>query len=727
MWYKELKSDPMVFLNILSVTLPLTNPVLIFSVILFIILFAPLLLHRFRIPDIVGLIIAGAVIGPYGLHVMDRDSSIVLFGTVGLLYIMFVAGLEIDMADFKKNSRKSLVFGLYTFFIPMILGTFAGVFLLDFSCSTSILLASMFASHTLVTYPIVSKYGITKNRAVNVTIGGTVVTCLLALFVLAVIVGMSTGELTQGFWIRLCVSTVLFAFVVLWGLPVVGRWYFKRYDDRVGQFIFVLGLVFFASFLAEAAGLEAIIGAFLAGLALNRLIPNTSALMNRIEFVGNALFIPFFLIGVGMLVNIHVFFNDLTSIWVAVVMTVVATIAKFIPAWLVQKNFKFTGSERTLIFGLSNAQAAATLAAVLVGYNVILGTTPEGEPIRLLNESVLNGTIVMILVTCVVASFATQKGAQEVALAEFAGDELDNDDDEEDRILIPLSNIENVEELISLAVTIKSKKAKAVMTALNVIKADAGDPTAEKKANMLLEKATKAAAATDNKLETSLRYDDDVVNGIKNATKEHKITDIVLGLRKEGEISDTFLGNLTDRVLSKCATTTLVYRPFQPLSTVKRYIVVVPSRAEREIGFPYWVIRIWNIAKNSSSKIIFYADESVLSVLRDIHAKHPVEVEFNEFASWDDFLIISRDVKENDALMIVMSRRTYPSYVRNMAMIPTYLNKYFNKHSCILVYPMQIGIGEQELGALKSMPHADSHDSLDDLAGVLRNLFKRNK
>lgn len=717
----------MLYQNISSITLPFTNPVLIFSVILFIILFAPLLLHRFRIPDIVGLIIAGAVIGPYGLHIMDRDSSIVLFGTVGLLYIMFVAGLEIDMADFKKNSKRGLAFGLYTFFIPMILGTFAGVYLLDFSYPTSILLASMFASHTLVTYPIVSKYGITKNRAVNVTIGGTVVTCLLALLVLAVIVGMSTGELTQGFWIRLGVSTVVFAFIVLWGFPVVGRWYFKRYDDRVGQFIFVLGLVFFASFLAEAAGLEAIIGAFLAGLALNRLIPNTSALMNRIEFVGNALFIPFFLIGVGMLVNFRVFVSDLNSIWVAVVMTVVATVSKFIPAWVAQKNFKFTSSERTLIFGLSNAQAAATLAAVLVGYNVILGTTLEGEPIRLLNESVLNGTIIMILVTCIIASFATQKGAREVALAEFAEEEIDSNEDVEDRILIPLSNAENVEELVSLAVTIKSKKAKAVMTALNVIKADVGDHMAEKRANMLLEKATKAAAATDNKLVTSLRYDDDVVNGIKNATKENKITDIVLGLRKEGEISDTFLGNLTDRVLSKCATTTLVYRPSQPLSTVKRYIVVVPARAEREIGFPYWVIRVWNIAKNSSSKIIFYADEAVLSVLREVNAKHSIEVEFNEFTDWDDFLIISRDVKDNDALMIVMSRRNYPSYLRNMTLIPTYLNKYFNKHSCILVYPMQIGIGEQELGALKSIPHADSHDSLDDLTGVLRSLFKRNK
>ena len=462
-----------------------------------------------------------------------------------------------------------------------------------------------------------------------------------------------------------------------------------------GQFIFVLGLVFLCLFLGRGGRIGGYYRGILGGIALNRLIPNTSALMNRIEFVGNALFIPFFLIGVGMLVNFHVFLYDLTTIWVAVIMCVVATVSKFIPAWLAQKNFRFTASERTLIFGLSNAQAAATLAAVLVGYNVILGTTPEGEPIRLLNESVLNGTIVMILVTCIIASFATQKGAQEVALAEFAEDESVDSEEVEDRILIPLSNIENVEELVSLAVTIKSKKAKAVMTALNVIQADEGDSMAEKKANLLLEKATKAAAATDNELVTSLRYDEDIVNGIKNATKEHKITDIVLGLRKEGVISDTFLGNLTDRVLSKCATTTLVYRPAQPLSTIKRYVVVVPFRAEREIGFPYWVIRVWNMAKNSNSKIVFYADTAVLNVLQDIHAKHHIEVEFNEFNNWDDFLIISRDIKENDALMIVMSRRNYPSYLRNMTMIPTYLNKYFCKNSCILVYPMQIGIGEQ--------------------------------
>ena len=341
---------------------PLTDPVLIFSVILFIILLAPIILHRFKIPDLIGLILAGALIGPNGLGIMARDSSIELFGKVGLLYIMFIAGLEIDLADLKKNYSRGVYFGLLTFLIPMGMGTAAGVYLLQLSWPSSVLLASMFASHTLMTYPIVSKYGVTKNRAVNVSIGATVITCLLALLVLAVIVGMSTGEINGNFWWRLSLSTAIFVAGILLLFPILGRWFFKRYEDSIAQYIFVLALVFMASFLSKLAGLEDIIGAFLAGLALNRLIPNTSALMSRIEFVGNALFIPFFLIGVGMLVDYRVFMNGWASLWVAFIMCLVATLSKWLAAYITEKTLHYTRDEGRLLFGLSNAQAAATLA-----------------------------------------------------------------------------------------------------------------------------------------------------------------------------------------------------------------------------------------------------------------------------------------------------------------------------------------------------------------------------
>ncbi|MDO9614798.1 MAG: cation:proton antiporter, partial [Bacteroidota bacterium] len=395
----------MILLSIFETTLPLTNPVLKFLVILVIILFAPILLNKIRIPQILGLIIAGAIIGPNGINLLLRDSGIILSGTAGLLYIMFLAGLEIDLAEFKKNSSKSLIFGMFTFLIPMTMGTLAGLYVLNFPMLTSVLLASMFASHTLIAYPILSKLGVTKNRAVNIAVGGTLITDTLALLVLAVIVGMTTGEVNSQFWTKLTISIILFGLTVMILFPIIGHWFLKRYDDNVSQYIFVLAMVFLGAVLAEVAGIEAIIGAFLSGLALNRLIPATSPLMNRIEFVGNAIFIPFFLIGIGMLVDYRAFFLDFETIKVAAVMTVVATSAKFMAAWLTQKSLKFTVDERRLIFGLSNAQAAATLAAVLVGYNVILGQSANGEPIRLLSESVLNGTIVMILITCTIATF----------------------------------------------------------------------------------------------------------------------------------------------------------------------------------------------------------------------------------------------------------------------------------------------------------------------------------
>jgi len=447
----------MLAFNIYEMTLPLENPVLKFLIILLIILIAPILLNKLKIPHLLGLIIAGAIIGPHGFFLIERDSGIILSGTAGLLYIMFLAGLEIDLAEFKKNSVKSLIFGMYTFLIPMILGIVVGIWVLKYSIPTSVLLASMFASHTLIAYPIISKLGIAKNKAVNITVGGTMITDTLALLVLAVIVGMTAGEVNTAFWVRLSVSLIIFASIVMLVFPLIARWFFKKYEDSVLQYVFVLVMVFMGSVLAEIAGVEAIIGAFLSGLALNRLIPHTSALMNRVEFVGNAIFIPFFLIGVGMLIDYRAFFTDIETIKVGTIMVVVATLAKFLAAWLAQKTFGFSVDQRRLIFGLSNAQAAATLAAVLVGYNIILGENPDGTPIRLLSESVLNGTIVMILVTCTIATFQAQKGAKNLALKEASED--DNDDQEiQEKILIPVSNPETIDEMINLAVTIKSKK-----------------------------------------------------------------------------------------------------------------------------------------------------------------------------------------------------------------------------------------------------------------------------
>jgi len=719
----------MVLVADLNFSLPWSNPVLIFASILFIILFAPILLNRIKIPQLIGLIIAGAIIGPNGLNLLERDSSVVLFGTVGLLYIMFLAGLEIDMADFKKNKNKSIVFGLYTFTIPMVLGFFSGIYVLGFEVLTSILLASMFASHTLIAYPILSKMGVVKNKAVNIAVGGTVITDTLALLVLAIIVAMSSGELTNDFWVRMGVSILIFAAIVLFGFPILGRWFFKRNDDHISQYIFVLAMVFLGAFLAEAAGIEAIIGAFLAGLALNKLVPHTSPLMNRIEFVGNALFIPFFLIGVGMLIDFRVFFSDIETIIVAATMTIVATVSKFLAAWITQKTFKFSAAQRDVIFGLSNAQAAATLAAILVGYNVILGVNEEGDPIRLLGDSILNGTILMILVTCTVASFVAQRGASKLVLEE--SEEIDENDKEEadEKILIPVNYPDNIEELIHLGVTIKAQSAKNSLLALNIVPSDSEDESKEKYARKLLEKASIFASATDNILTELIRYDSNVVNGITNVIKENKVSDIILGLHKKQEISDSFLGELTEGILGRSNVTALLYQSNQPLNTIKRYIIVIPKNAEKEMGFAFWLLRVWNIGRNTGAKLMFFGSNDTFKYIQQVHLKFSIEAEFVEFEDWNDFLIISKDLKEDDALVVIMSRTNGLSFDPIMEKVPKYLNKYFNKNNYILLYPMQFdfdGKGFTKYGGTSLLnPIFEGVHNLENFGETIGKMFKK--
>lgn len=673
---------------VISHELPLTDPVLKFLLILVIILSAPLLLNKLKIPHLLGLIIAGAIIGPNGLNLVLRDSSIILSGTTGLLYIIFLAGLEIDMGDFKKNSGRSFVFGMYTFLIPMALGIVAGLYVLHFSMETSILLASMFASHTLIAYPIISKLGITKDKSVTITVGGTMITDMLALLVLTVIVGMATGVIGEHFWTRLSISIVIFVLFVVIAFPIAGRWFFKHVQDSISQYIFVLVMVFLGAYLAELAGIESIIGSFLAGLSLNRLIPRSSPLMHRVEFIGNSIFIPFFLIGVGMLIDYRAFFTSFDTIKVGIVMIIVATIAKYAAAWLTQKTFRMSVDQRRIIFGLSNAQAAATLAAVMVGYNVILGQTPEGEPIRLLNESVLNGTILMILVTCTMASFSAQRGAHN--LAATASSETDETGDHKERILIPLSNEDTAEELVNLSLATKSKKNTHHLYALNILDNKvSGDDQQLKKSRRLLENAALTAAATDTHLQELQRYDLNVTNAILSVILEHRITDLVLGLHKEKGIPSSFLGRITEGILDYSDVTTLIYKPAQPLSTMKRHLVVIPVQAEKEAGFPQWVARVWNVIQNTGAKAIFYGSSDTLGRLKTLLGKRGGEMEFTEFSDWEDFLIVFRDVHKDDNLWIVMSRHNGISFNPSMNRIPGYLNKYFQQNSFILVYPLQ--------------------------------------
>ena len=674
----------------IDVTLPLEDPILKFLLILIIILAAPLLLNKLKIPYLLGLIIAGAVIGPHGLNLVLRDSSIILSGTAGLLYIMFLSGLELDMKDFRKNSWRSVVFGLYTFSVPMVFGILAGYYVLGFSIYSSILLAALFASQTLIAYPIVSKLGITRDKAVTIAVGGTVITDTLALLLLTIIVGMATGNVDDTFWYRLSGSVLACIVFIMVVFPPLAHWFFKRCSDSVSQYIFVLVMVFTGAFLAHLAGLEPIIGAFLAGLALNRLIPKTSPLMNRIEFIGNAIFIPFFLIGVGMLIDYRAFFRDWESIKVAIAMIVLITAAKYVAALLTQKTFKLSKDQRTLLFGLSSAHVAATLAAVTVGYNVILGYGADGEPIRLLNESVLNGTILMILATCTVSTFASQRGAHRIAAT---GMQIDEEPTKSNQILIPIAHEENIPRLVEMGTMLKHPKDRSGLYALNAVDTKVEDPNLEKQSRKLLDMATNSAAAADYYLQGLMRYDVNIVNAIIGVVRENSITDIVMGMHQAPNLEAGSMGNLLSDLLSQLNITAYIYRSKQPMHTIKRHIIVVPEQAELEAGFQQWMERVRTLLRTCGGEVIIYASEATTTHLKTFRTgAEKIEAKYLPFNPWTTFAKLEQDLRPNDCLWLVMSRKEKLSYHQYMSHIPDDLQTHFTKTNCVLIYPVQAGI-----------------------------------
>lgn len=678
-------------LNSLDFTLPLTNPVIIFSLVLFIILFAPILLSKVKVPHIIGLIVAGVIIGPYGLNLLKRDMSIVLFGTVGLLYIMFLAGLEIDLAEFKKNRKKILVFGAITFLLPLITGTLACYYLLSYGFLSSLLLASMFSTHTLVAYPIASKYGIIRNRAVAMVVGGTMITDTAALILLATVSGMAQGQVSSAFWLQLGLSSLIFVCIVFFVFPLVIRWFFKQFNDSVSQYIFVLAMVFLASFLAEAAGIEAIIGAFFAGLVLNRFVPHSSALMNRINFVGNAIFIPFFLISVGMLVDLKVLVNGWGAVKVAAVIIVMALVAKFVAAWLTQKLFKLKPAEGQLIFGLSTSHAAATLAIILVGYNIIIDETATGEPIRLLNEDVLNGTILLILISCGVGSFVTEKASKTLALQEETEGPTTVEADDAKKILINLGYAEITTELVDFGAMLKPAKNKSPLYGLHIVDDENESENAAGKGRKILDAAVLHAAAAENTIIPMLRFDSSISNGIIYSIKEQQVSDIVIGMHHAAN-EKKFFGEVTEDIVKRVFETIYIYKPAQPLNTLNRMVIVIPTHAETEPGFAHWVQKLWDVAKESGMKIELYGNQHTLQTVEKVAARHndSLKATSHMFNKWDDFLIFTKELTPNDLFIIISARKGSNSYVAQLNKLPYYLTKYFEKNSYIILYPEQL-------------------------------------
>lgn len=710
----------MILLN--GFTFPLNDPIPIFVIVLFIILLAPILLRKLRIPSIIGLILAGMAIGDHGFNLVAKG-SIDLFGKAGLLYIMFLAGLELDMAEFKRNRHKSLIFGFFTFIIPLGLGFLLCYHFLHFNFMASLLVSSMFATHTLVAYPLASRMGIAKNEAVTITVGGTIITDTAVLLILAVITGSIEGELNQQFWLKLGISFTVFALVVLVGFPLIGRWFFKKIkDDQTTHFIFVFAMVFLGALLAESAGVEGIIGAFLAGLALNQLIPHTSPLMNRIEFAGNALFIPFFLISVGMLVDLKVLLKGNEALIIAGTLTAMALSSKWVAAFITQKILRFSAIQRNVMFGLSTSHAAATIAVILIGYNM-----------KIIDEHVLNGTIILILITCMVGSFVTANAGKKLAIVESA--KIPDAINIQERILIPVIDSEKTDDLLDFSVMLNTQQQKAPVYMLTVMQDE--DRLKEKVAlnNKNLEKAIKHGAETNTKVQAITRVDLNMANGIARAVKEMLISDVVIEWSNRSNTAAAFLfnalfGTTTQNILNSVWETVFICRFAYPINTTDKIVLILTRNAEYEIGFHHWVKRVVALSKQAGARIQVYCTDATQKAFAKELTKNRVsaEVAYRHFEDVEDFLVLSRDIHRNDLIIAVSARKGTISYNSYMESMPAKLLKHFEKNNFILLYPEQRQAVYMETGVqpedLVLTPIQDQIDNINKLSRAVKKIFK---
>lgn len=678
--------------------LPLENPVLIFSLILFIILLSPILLRKVRIPAIIGLIISGVIIGPKGFNLigeklLESAGSVKLFSTIGLLYIMFMAGLELDMNEFKKYRNKSFTFGFLTFAIPIVLGFPICYYALNLDLTASILTASMFATHTLVAYPIVSKFGITKKPAVAITIGGTILTDTAVLIILAVISSSVKGELNAEFWMRLIISLTIFTLIMFLIIPRIARWFFSKLEsEKTSHYIFVLSIIFFAAFLAEMAGVEHIIGAFVAGLVLNKLIPHSSVLMNRIEFIGNSLFIPFFLISVGMVVDIRVLFDGYWALITAAVLTSFAIFSKWLAALVTQLVFKMSGAERQVIFGLSTAHAAATLAIIIVGYNTITGTAPDGEPIRLLNENILNGTVILILITCMTASFVTENAGRRLLLEQADEQDLSAPQLRSQHLLVALNELKGNENILDLSILITDKK---VINPISVVSVLADDVEAENRIHRSrnhMKDIIKHYSSGETKVNTIATIDHNLSSGIARTSKELAADIVVINDSNKMNLLMRIVGDDRDHLLDVCDKTVFFCQLDMPFVSKRRIVLICPALAELESSFTSWLDRILRLSKELNLPVAVFSGDQTYEKISMYADKRNMHTAFDHkmIVELEDFFLLNYKMEPTDLIVYCSARKGAISYSSTVDLFLSKIEKAFPGNDRILIYPSQV-------------------------------------
>ncbi len=708
-------------MTILTSYFPITDPTFVFFVVLMIILFAPIVMSKLRIPHIIGMVLAGVLIGQYGFHILERDNSFELFGRVGLYYIMFLAGLEMDMEGVKKNSRRFIIFGLLTCLVPLILTYIMAITILHYSPAASFLLGCIMASNTLIAYPIIGRYGLQRHQSVTLSVGSSMISLFLALVMLAAISGSFSKNSNWLFWILFVIKFAAFCVGSVILIPKMTRYFLRRYSDAVMQYIFVLGIMFLSAALSSVIGIEGVFGAFFSGLILNRYIPHVSPLMNRIEFIGNALFIPYFLIGVGMLINVRILFSSAHILWIVILIVFIGTFGKALAAYISSLLFRLPKADGHMMFGLTSAHAAGAIAMVMVGMRLEVA---PGE--YLVSDDMLNGVVMMILFTCVISTLMTEHASQQIIIQEKSHLTAETPKDDDEKILLCVKYPDIAPHLLYLAMLIRNQRLGRDLVALNVVYDDENSNASREQGIRLLEKLQQSASASEVKVQTQVRLATNIANGIKHAFREFACSEIVMGMHVHTDINPRFWGEFIQSLYNGLNRQIMLTRFVQPMSTLRRIQVAVPSRAEFEPGFHRWLERLSRLAGELDCRIQFHGrSESLVLIAQYVNNRHSnVRAEYTPMEHWNELPKLAAGIAEDHLFVVVTARKGTISYKNALERLPDELQKHFSGKNLMIIFPDQFGNTKDER---MSFTEAQHHEEKSIYDTILRWIHERKK
>ena len=711
-----------------------TDPTLIFFVVLLIILFAPIVMSKLRIPHIIGMVLAGIAVGPYGLNVLARGSSFEIFGQVGLYYIMFLAGLEMDMESVKRRTKRFVIFGLLTCLVPLVLTYAMAQLVLGYGHAASFLLGCIMASNTLIAYPIVGRYGLQKYPSVALSVGSSMISLFLALVMLAALAARfpdpTDAELSTSnsflllptpsnspilFWLLFLLKLAAFLTGAIMLIPRLTRYFLRRYSDAVMQYIFVMAVMFISAALTHAIGLEGIVGAFISGLILNRYIPKVSPLMNRIEFIGNALFIPYFLIGVGMLINVQTLFQGGDVVWIVLLIAFIGTFGKAVAAYASSLLFRLPQRDGNMMFGLTSAHAAGAIAMVMVGLRL-----------NIVNDDMLNGVVMMILVTCVISTLVTERAAQKIILHEKAHlqETATARPSDDEKIMVCVKYPEIAPQLLNLSLLMRNQRLNRGLVALNVVYDDEHSATGRQQGLQLLEQLQQQASASEVGMQTQVRLATNIANGIKHAFREFACSEVVMGMHVHTDRNPKFWGDFIQSLYNGLNRQIILTRFVQPLSTLRLILVAVPSRAEYEPGFRRWLERLCRLAGQLDCRIQFHGREESFKLISDYIVEHypDLRAEYSPMEHWNELPQLAASIRPNHMLVVVTARKGTISYKNALEHLPDELQHHFSGKNLMIIFPDQYGSPKEDR---MSFTEAQHHEEQSIYGSILKLIHRR--